>query len=145
MNKVSRAIFRVGLFFATVALALGLSLAAMRVRAAVDARRVSTGVQVLALPELQAQALPAAQLVVDPALGTSQMPCVSDEDICDGPWGIEPASSQKAPEATAPASEQSGPVVRNCCGQIVTIPTAIVQEQASVAPTATPQYRANCH
>ena len=143
MNKVSRAIFWGGLFFATVALALGLSLAAMRVRAAVDARRVSTGVQVVALPELQAEALPAGQLAVDATLGTSQLPCVSDEDICDGPWGIEPASSQKAPEAAA--SEQSGPVVTNCCGQIVTIPTAIVQEQASVAPTATPQYRANCH
>ena len=104
MNKLSRFIFWGGVFAATVTLAIGVSLLAMRVRAGVDARRTSAGVQLVALPVSDDLVAPATQSAADPALDASQLPCVSDEDICEGPWGIEPASSSAAPQAAEPAA-----------------------------------------
>ena len=150
MIKLSRVVFWGGVFVATIALAIGVSLLALRVRAAVDARRNPTCVQVGATPVSCPLGAPAA---ADTKLETSQMPCVSDEDICDGPWGIEPASSSPAAQPTGPAAEPTV-AVRGCCGEIKVIPTPIPQTAPEAAapagaPTATPQptpqYRANCH
>jgi hypothetical protein len=156
MNKLSRAIFWGGVFVTTIALAIGVSLLAVRVRAAVDARRTSAGVQAAVLPASEDLVAPAAQ-TTDPE-GAGELPCVSAEDICDGPWGFEPASSSPPLQTAEPQAAETPRTYRDCCGVLrvispsgtQTAPQAAVPEaQQNAAPLATPEptplYRVNCH
>jgi len=156
MNKLSRGIFWVGVFFATVALAVGVSLLAVRVRAAMDARRVNT-VELVAQPVSDDRVVLAAQ-AAGPTPDAGQLPCVSDEDICDGPWGIEPASSAPPVLGAQPQATATPQTYRDCCCVLRVVPTSSAQTaprsaapeaEQNTAPSASPEptapYLANCH
>ena len=156
MNKLSRLVFWAGVFFVTVALAVGVSLLALRVRAAMDARRVNEA-ELVGQPVSHDPVALAAQ-AAGPTPDAGQLPCVGDEDICDQPWGIEPASSVPPVLGAQPQPTATPQTYRDCCGVLRVVPTssaktapqsAAPETQQSTAPSATPeptpQYRSDCH
>jgi len=128
VHKLSRFLLWGGVFAATITLAIGASLLAVRVRAAVDARRNSAGLDILASPLSNDLVIQAAAV---PALDAGQPPCVSDENVCEAPWSIEPAGSSAAAQAADPAPAQPPQTVGPCCGAANALPPT--NEQARPA------------
>jgi len=142
MNKLSRSLFWVGVFVATMALAIGVSLLAVRVRAAMDARR-GNSLQVVTPASDESLVQP----VSDPSADTGTTSCVTSPTVCQISSGSEPSGLTAAP-STAPTPA----TYRDCCGNIRVVPTPAPQSNsgAQTAPQQsgtgpTPEPPASCH